>query len=394
MRKIGVLVQEHMHDSKSKAQQRTMDALRLSAERAMDLEAATPEVQESMGDLLRKAIDDIRTTVDSKIQGGHDATQGEIDQRVDAVQAGSEGTAAKYDDAVSADELWLGCVVEEREKLQEVEEARANLTEAQDVARAAREHMEEVARFTKEAPASLPLSMTCSPGQDSGCASSLGALRATLDGYKQELAGEIGQAQQTFGAAFAAHEAAEGDVAEKEAQVSQKEESWRSQRSLCQGNAQERAQKMCSFGESLQGMCVQIQSYHDFMGLVDEADGGEYSNADRMAEWTTSHLTKCLLEKVVNGFQLDSEALAECEGTADFATDVGVLARKGEEVEQAAASDAYSCDSVQISFMGWTWDVPAEVDGISSDQYQRVEPWQPSFSVDADSQMFDFCGSS
>jgi len=388
MRKISLLLKERSHESKAKVR-RTMHAVHLSTQRAVDRE--TPEARVALSSSLQTVIDEIKTTVDAKIQRDHDETQSDIDKKVRQLQTETEETTAKYNTAVGADETWLGCVSEEKGKLEELESAQADLTTAQSEEQAARERKEAAIPFAKEVPASL-LSLTCFPAQDAECTSSLQALRASLRQYEEDLVGKIGKSKQTYDEATQALQDAENDVTEKEGQVTQKGVAWRSQRSKCEGQAQEKQRKMCSFGAHLQKKCEKIESYHYVMYLVDETDGGFYSHPDRVEQWTASHLTKCLLEKVISDFQIDSQTLSACEATVNFDADVGVLVRRGDEVQEAAESDAFRCEHTQVSFMGWTWEVPTGVENIKSDQYERVDDWQPGFTVDRGHLAFDFCG--
>merc|ERR1719401_3365346 len=115
----------------------------------------------------------------------------------------------------------------------------------------------------------------------------------------------------------------------------------------------------------------------------------EYSHPDRVAEWRTTALTKCMLSKVVDGSEIDEASLNACEQAVNFAYDVGTLDRKSQIFAELTAADKFTCSEDHIKFRGETWRVP-QGEAPASSEY-TTESFLPEVSLAKGTTPFGFC---
>jgi len=184
-------------------------------------------------------------------------------------------------------------------------------------------------------------------------------------------------------------DAAKADVVAKQYARDAAVAAWESKRRECVQKHEPRQVAMCLFGVSLQNKCAKVEAYNTLMYQIDQVKGGEYSHPDRVAEWRTTALTKCMLSKVVDGSEIDEATLNACEQAVNFAYDVGTLDRKSQIFAELTAADKFTCSEDHIKFRGETWRVP-QGEAPASSEY-TTESFLPEVSLAKGTTPFGFC---
>ena len=146
---------------------------------------------------------------------------------------------------------------------------------------------------------------------------------------------------------------------------------------------------MCLFGVSLQNKCAKVAAYNTLMAQIGQVKGGEYSHPERVAEWRTTALTKCMLSKVVDGAEVNEATLNACEQSVNFAYDVGTLDRKSEAFAELTAAYKFTCSEDNIKFRGETWEVP-QGEAPASSEY-TTKSFLPEVSLAKGNTPIVFC---
>merc|ERR1719273_1198596 len=124
---------------------------------------------------------------------------------------------------------------------------------------------------------------------------------------------------------------------------------------------------------------------------LDKEGGTEHSEVDRRDEWETVSLTKCMLEAVVAGSDVDTTALTACEADVNYERDVGKIDRRESKFNELTSAEKFTCSENTITFQGQTWETTN--DGKTSSDYKVKEDYHPEVNVAEGSLPFGFCDS-
>jgi len=387
--KITSLVQTHLADSgtsRSKVQ-RTIHAVRLSTQRAS--EQITPEVRPSMNEALSKVIAEIETNVDKKINEDHGNTQTAIDGKVQNIRTHTQEAKARHEDAVKLDKAWFECVAEEKSMLEQVEQAEKSEADS-------RAALDEPCQ-RKEDTSDISIDLACDKfvfqcdiSQDSNCSTAFGTFNQNVERFLSDVKSKKSAAVNAYQQATNDCQKANDDWNSKKADLGEKRSAWFSKRVDCDEAKNKRDAAMCHFGLKLQTKCQSVDEYHSLIVDVEKSDGGVYSHPDRVQEWRVSHMTKCMLSKVVSDFEINMETMKACADTVDFESQVGKLDKKSVEVADLTSDANFTCKEETIKFFGEIWARPEDEANAKSEDYVR-RSWQPEINLGEDSAPFAFC---
>ena len=353
---------------------------------ALALHGITPGATDSMNEILTRVIGEIEQKVESKIKTGHTSTQAAIDEKVADLTA---ATASAVDEKKKADGLdlaWFQCVADEKAKRVDIENAEEYLKEAQQAQIAPCKLQEDRAYFLTN-PNPDKYKMVCDFNEDT-CDTNLKSWEAQVEALVSSTESGAKDAVASWTEAKNACDAAKANVAAAETALEDANQAWSAQRSKCLAAHESRTVAMCLFGAQLQRKCETSAAYSELITEVD-GNGGEHSHSDRVYEWEGTAVTKCMLQKVIEGTEIDSAALDACHQSVNFDRDVGVLDKKGSTFEDLTSPAKFTCEESTIAFYGQAWEVP-EGDAPHSSEYV-IKAFAPAVSLATDAAPFAFC---
>jgi len=348
----------------------------------------TPGATESLNEALTTVIAEIQRDVEPKIKAGHASTQAEIDKRINALNAATAQAVQGKETADAADRTWFECVQEEKAMREAIEDAESTLAQARSDTNEPCQQQEDRAPF-EWAPDAAKLKFVCDISEHGNCDLQMKNYQSQIDNMMAGLRIEVDAKVASYTEAKEACDAAKADVVKKQYALDGATASWQNQKRQCMQKHETRQVSMCLFGSNLQNKCDKGAAYLELMAAIDKENGGEYSHPDRVGEWTTIHMTTCMLSKVVEGGEINTASLDECEKSANFDQDVGVLDRKESTFKALTSSEKFTCSEKQITFTGKTWNVP-EGDSPASSEY-TIEEYHPEVRLAADAAAFGFC---
>jgi len=372
------MLAEHI-GSKGETNAKVLGALR-------ELGQATPNVEQSLNELLAKAVEDIQGTVSPLIIAGHRQAQEEVSRRISDLDAATQNTVAQKTLANQADDDWFACVGDEKASRISVEAAEAALAQAKvEVEEPCRQQQE---RRSFSAEPTFPVFEECDLSLQGSCDAQVenfdSRVNSILESLKQDLAAD----QTSYTEAKERCDAANENVVTKESALEAANEALSSQKDLCSKRHETRSLNMCAFGSDLQGKCEKVTAYEGLLADIDAA-GNELSHSDRTGEWTTTETTVCVLNKIIAGGPLGAEVVDECERAVDYDRDVGIIDRQASRFEELTTVEMFTCSESNISFRGETW--VGFADATASADYVK-EPYQPEVNLAVGSPAFSFCG--
>jgi hypothetical protein len=378
---IGALLQTRGH----------VDAEVLSNLRVLASQEITPGVSDSMNGALTKVISEIEQKVEAKIKASHADTQAAIDEKIKELTEETTQAVAQKKVADGSDDSWFNCVRGEKATRVAIEEAEKTLTQSRSNTNEPCQLQEDRKMYSWD-PEAAALKFDCDISAHGNCDKQMQNYQTQINSMLAGLKSDMGEAAESFAAAKNECDQAKADVVKKQSAHDDSIAAWTAQREECLTKHEARLLSMCLFGEHLQRKCEKVAAYTAQMTEIDAVKGGGYSHPDRVQEWKTTVLTKCMLSKVVAGAQIDTAAMDECENALNFDHDVGVLLRKKTEFSDLTTVDKFTCSEQSIEFRGETWEVP-EGEAPSSSEY-TTKPFKPEVSLTADSDPFTFCASS
>jgi len=377
--KIGALIQaKDKHAANSKA----IDNLRMIA-------AITPDANPLLVESLTQVIADITNDVDSKIISGFRASQNAVVASIASLTDATREAVTQKGHAVAADKTWLDCVDNEKSKRVAIEKAVIDRDAANAATVAPCQQQEESKTFTSDPMAANTLGFACDISASDECTVKQTAWEAMVDGIVTKLNADLGKAREAWTEAKNSCDAAVAHADLMEHARAGAVEAWKETRHACQVQHETRQLGLCHFGEALQNKCEKVDMYHSLIAEVDAINGGAHSEPDRAAEWKTTQVTKCMLQKVVDGVDLDASALDFCETTVDYAGSVGVFDRKQNDFATQTSETNFSCHEKTITFNGIIWHVP---EGEPASSAYTSEPFHPQVSLAVGTQPFTWCG--
>jgi len=346
----------------------------------------TPEAQESMNSALTRVVTEIEEKVESRIKEGHRGTQEAINKAIDELKGSTDQAVQRKNAANMHDQYWFDCVKEEKAKRVAIEEAEKALAQAQKEQVAPCQQQDYSKMFTAQPDADK---FVCDISEHGNCQPQMSSYQAHIDGLVAGVRTDATAATASWTEAKKQCDAAKYNVAEKQAALEAANKAWRAQRQSCMTQHENRAVAMCLFGRHLQGKCEHSSAYLALIAEVEKVNGGEHSHPDRQQEWKVTSMTKCMLEKVISGSDIDNGVLDTCEGAVNYDASVGALDKKADEYARLTAADKFTCSESYISFIGQNWNVP-EGEAPASSEYTTAD-FQPAVNLDPSAAPFGFC---
>jgi len=377
MDKIGSLLEAHGADAK------VLSNLKLFAGQRV-----TPGATDSFNEILTRVINEIEADVESKIKSGHADTQAEIDRRIGNVKSTTTVVVERKSEADANDKDWSDCVRAEKAARVAVEEAEAALANSRSNINEPCQLQDDRAPY-EWTPNPEKLKFVCDISQSGNCDQQLTNYESQIGNMMAGLRSDVDAKVAAYTEAKQACDAAKADAVEKQDSRDAAVTAWEGKRTECEEKHEPRQVAICMFGAALQAKCEGVEAYRTLMAQIDQVKGGEYSHPDRVAEWKTTAMTKCLLSKVVDGAEVNEATLGACEQSVNFDQDVGVLDRKSQLFAELTSPDKFTCAEKTITFIGETWNVP-EGDDPASSEYTK-EPFHPEVSLAVDSVPFALC---
>lgn len=357
-----------------------------------DLASATPSL--NFNEIVQVLIDNITSEVQSMIMRGKNATDDEMKRRIQQLDTDTYAAMEAKRAADDADEAWFECVRGEKE-LQEIEEQKQQEVErAQEATVIPCSGRDDSKIYSGKAPE--PMQLTCDFSQGDECDTELQKITQAVTERLQSLKQEVGQQKSVWtgyseqcNEAWEAHARAEADLELAERERTQKQ----GECSLLKGK---RGIAICTFGEALQVKCAAFSSYNEIKEQLDQ-QGNVHSQVDRIAEWATTEVTRCLLQDQIDNDVLSDPAQARqsleaCTASTDFEAQGGDLSRqsKQEQVDTLMTEERFTCVDLHFEFYnGQAWDVNRQADPISSG-YQIVA-FAPEATLDQEQEQFEIC---
>jgi len=348
----------------------------------------TPEAQESLNSALAKVVDEIEANVESKIKAGHRGTQEAINKAIAELSAATSQAVNQKKRADELDQAWSDCVREEKAKRVAIEEAEYALAQAQKAQIAPCQLQEDRKMFTFT-PDPDKLKFVCDIAEHGNCDPQMTNYQTQIDSMLSTLRTDAAAATSSWTEAKTACDAAKANVVQKQYDLEAAKKAWRAQRQRCLSEHESRQVSMCIFGKNLQHKCEKASAYTDLIAEVEKVNGGEHSHPDRIEEWKTTSMTKCMLQKVISGANIDNDVLDACEAAVDYASGVDELDRKADEYAALTAADKFTCSESSIKFTGEMWNVP-DGDAPASSEYTK-ESFEPAIALNPNATPFDFC---
>jgi len=362
------------------------DSTVMSNLRALAVQSATPLATDNLNSALTDVIQSIVDNVESKIRVAHDAAQTAVDTTIEDLKTWTKTAVDQKATADLKDEAWFGCIHNEKAKSVAIEGAQQKVaqSETKKTPLCAAETAAEMFNLIK--PALADFNCDISSGQ---CNTGLvnyeeGEVQKFLNAVESDL----GAKTQFYNNAKSECDAAKADVLTDQGAQQTAEGELTNKKQTCLTMHTERSVSMCTFGRNLQSKCQKFTNHQDLVALID-GEGNEFSESDRANEWRTTIKTKCLLQKVLAGFELNAAASLECDAV-DYATDVGVIDKHEADLETAMTPDQFECSEEVIRFFnGKAWSVP-ENEASASSQYTEND-FTPRVSLALETPPFAFC---
>jgi len=405
--KIGALIQAQDTNA---ADSKAIDNIRMLA-------AGTPQVDEELADSLRNVITQIELTVDGKIQQAFTDTQTAVTLAISHLDTETEKLMTDKVEADTLDSAWIACVEDEQSALVAVENAKTEAEAAYAATIVPCQQQEDRRMFTSDPNQGItaeakPLAFDCDLDIEGNCPSNQMQYNQMVKGIVNKLNTDATTAIASWTEAKVACVEATRIKDLKVGVHTTAVSTWSSQKASCQQPFEDRKTEMCKFGGAFQNKCAKVDAYNDLITKVD-GDNSDHSESDRQLEWQTTHVTKCMLQKVILKIALDTQSLAACEDEVTYDVDVGTLNRKKEEFDSFTTPAKFSCSEETINFNGESWvrptvsqseylmtlgflstevagDEATEVAGDASSLYVKFD-FFPKVDAAVGSNAFDFC---
>jgi len=361
----------------------------LEVARSFVQQGITPGVEADLNAALSATVQEIAAKVDVPIKAGIASAQKAINAAVAELQQASRRVMTLKIAADQADHEYYECMDEEKGLLLTAESA----DEVHQNAHAARvepcQLQVQRTKMSQDVP-EAGFQFDCDHSMSGMCDTRYKNFQEHGQSEFAKLKASVQKNSELYAEAKLACEASHADVAAKKKAHETAVQDWTNQRARCSKLAATRTASSCSFGSGMQTKCVtELPQYNKIVATV-KATGNAQSEPDRIQEWTTAHVTKCLLSGVVQGQTLDSALLQSCTKSVDYESAVGTMEYRADQVSTLLTPKQFTCAADQsISFKGSVWVVPNK-DGLVSGDYTTT-PFTPKLALAADKPAFDFC---
>jgi len=357
------------------------------------LAAITPGANGNLTDALTKVIAEIEKNVDEKIKAAFNETHRKVSESIHDIDTATNSALKKKSDADAADRTWFECMVVQERSRAWIE---TNLTaEKEATALIANPcNSKEASKQFDSDPGEGDWSFACDFTEGT-CNANVEAFEARVEGMLKKLTEDSNQASKVWNLHKTGCDTAVQNAGKATAARIAALKKWQAQTELCQDRHETRQLDMCSFGTALQHKCSKVGAYKVLIKQVGSVEGGEYSEADRKKEWETTHVTKCMLRKIIAGGDLDVMTLENCASAvdADYAGSVGTFDRQEDAFSKLTSATSFTCEEESITFIGKTWDPPIpQEDEPVAPAYTVVTPYSEPINLqNEDSFPFAFC---
>jgi len=380
----GASVTDVVQNVNSLIQQRGKQHLDLISKLAWT-EGAAESLQEAIDEVVKRLDLDVTT----KIKSDHQETQTALDNAISALDGTTKSALQHKATADTNDGSWLDCIRQEKAAREDIEAAEAAVIAARDAKVAPCQAREDAREFTFE-PTEVD-KIVCDHSEDGHCDLQLQNFDNTLTDMVQSLKDARDAKEAIYVAANNACDAATAELASKESDLSAAGTAWQTKKAECQSKHTHRSTSACTFGAKLQSKCADVADYNTLIDAIDKENGGSYSEPDRIEEWSTVHVTVCLLNEVAASGNLNEETLNKCEASENYQKDIGDLDRKGAMFNDLTSAANFQCSETTITFKGQDWRITN--DGASSTDYVLVENYARPVNLAEGQNPFDFCAS-
>jgi len=386
---ISVLMQNHAATNGAKSSMQILQ----KAQKA--IAGLTPGAKRAMDAALQAVITDIETNVETLIRQQHVATQGALDSALQALSTATDVALGAKTLADSADSAFVTCIETEKGRLAAVEGAQATLVAAQDAKVQPCAEQDAAAPYSKEFSEN-DLVFECDISIQGNCDGPLEAFTERVNGLLTGLENDVTDATRVYTAAKGRCDSAKAAIVAAQAALVQAQDEFQTQRTQCMESHESRQVSLCMFGMDLSTKCGSARGFKSLEAEIDASNSGIHSEPDRMAEWASTEVTKCMLQEIINADDLanvnmDESTLAACEQKVDYAGSVGTIDRKSGDYNRLTGPDRFTCSEAEISFSGFSWSVPvATEDGVG----QSSEYVKQQFAVPVNTgsgAKFEFC---
>jgi len=379
---VGALLQARKNKN-SASSAKLMGDLRASAR-----SFATPGAIDALNDALNTVISELEANVETKIKAGFSDTQSAIDTHISDLTTATSAVVAQKGVADTDDATWFSCVGNEKSKLEAVEAAEVALAAAQESTIVPCQNQEDRKDFNFVP--TQDFEFACEFTAPELCQTEFNAYESMVNNMLSTLTADFQAASSSWQEAKDNCDAANADVAAKESALASANTDYTGQKQTCLEKHESRQLAICQFGSDLQQKCSDVFAYNSLMAEVDQVNGGVHSQPDRESEWQTTQVTKCMLEQIIAGADINDATLTTCENNVNFGTQVGVLDRKESEFAGQTVAEKFTCAEETITFNdGNTWEIPTGEDPHSSDY--KIVPFAPQVDV-LTPPAFSFCG--
>lgn len=395
---VSALIQaQHTSGTHSKA----LDSIRMLA-------SATPAgTSGALNTALNDVIGEIEDTVDKVIKQSFEDTKTAIADSIVAIGTATGLAQSAKSSADTADNEWYGCIDEEKSMRVTYEDAVTTLQTA-TVAVVEPCANQKASKDFESNPNLAPKglkdwSFDCNFGNGAdwadACTGDFASYKSTVSNMLVALKNEADGATAIWNEHRLECEQTTAAMNQATTDMEEADTNWQGKRISCLTMHETRKTEMCDFGVAYMLKCSQVDDYNALIAEVEEIGTAHaHSEADRISEWETAHVTKCLLKMVVEGKDLDDTSAQACKDEVNYALDVvgdgvaaaaGVLDTKREEFETLTSTASFTCAESTITFQGMTWNVPQDVSPKST-EYTSEENLV-GVNHEGDLSPFDFC---
>jgi len=343
----------------------------------------TPGASDSLNSALTTVIGEIEQTVDTKLHASFQGMQSAVDSAIDSLDASTSVTVDRKTTADTDDDSWFNCVRAEKTMLEAVEQADRDLQSARDSVTEPCQQQEDRTKF-EESSLDVPTTFTCDHSESGDCDAQLQNFETQVNGMVESLTNDVNAQQQLYNEAKAACDAAQADVVAKQSAQEAAVGEFDAKKIECASYHESRQLAFCLFGTSLQDKCQDASMYMDTVSKI-EGTANELSLSELKAEWETTYVVKCMLQKVIEGGSVDDSAVSACESAVNFEQQVGQIDLKSEAYDGLTTPEKFTCSEQTVTFRGETWET-----GATSSDYAVVS-YSPAVTLDTLSPPFAFC---
>jgi len=356
------------------------------------LAAVTPDANENLHTALRNVIDDIVRTVESKISTSFAATQAAVDKSIADIDTDTTEAQRVKAIADTSDSTYYTCITEEKSMRAAYEGFVTDLATATSDKVKPCQNQEDSKDFESDPNVGDgKWEFSCDFGTDTNwrnaCDDSFGNYKTRVTNMLDQLKVDAAAATTTWTTAQASCVLATNNMEKAEDDKTNAESKWQGQNTLCLTRLGDRNRDLCAFGSSYQAKCLQVGEYNVLIAEV-AGEGSDHSDPDRAAEWETTQVTKCLLEEVIKGTDLDELSAQNCRDKSTYAS-LGTVDTKNAQFVGLTSSTSFTCSEPEITFHGMDWVVPQSASPASAD-YTTFK-YSPPVDHHPSTATFDFC---